>query len=126
MAVIKAFLLFLTGGSGYILLELLWRGRSHVSMFFAGGVCFLLLGQLGRLPISLPLRGLLGAGIITGVELLTGLLVNRQYQVWDYRHLPYHFHGQICLLYSLLWIPVSIMALVLYRWLDKILNVILL
>ena len=94
-------------------------------MFFAGGVCFLLLGQLNKLGFPLPLRGLLGAGIITGVELLAGLLVNRQYQVWDYRHLPFNFHGQICLRFFLLWIPVSIFAMALYRWLNGKLNLIL-
>ena len=118
MGIIKAFLLFLSGGTGYILLEFLWRGWSHVSMFFAGGICFLLLGQLSNRSLPLPLRGLVGAGIITTVELLTGLLVNRQYQVWDYRHLPYNFHGQICLRFFLLWIPISILAMLLYRWLN--------
>ena len=126
MAVIKGFSLFLSGGSGYILLEFLWRGRSHVSMFFAGGVCFLLLGQLDKLHIPIIMKVFLGAAVITAVELLTGLLVNQQYQVWDYRHLPYNFRGQICLRYFLLWIPVSILAMVLYRWLCEKFNAILL
>ena len=39
-------MLFLLGGTGYVLMELLYRGRSHYSMFLAGGVCFLLLGKL--------------------------------------------------------------------------------
>ena len=30
-------LCFLLGGAGYVLIELLWRGRSHFSMFIAGG-----------------------------------------------------------------------------------------
>ena len=113
--------MFLAGGTGYVLLELLWRGRSHISMFFAGGVCFLLLGLLNharpRLPLAL--RCLVGAGIITMVELAVGLLANRDYGVWDYRRLPYNFFGQICLGYSLLWIPVSLGAMGLYALLEK-------
>ena len=101
--------------------ELLWRGWSHGSMFLAGGTCFLLLGKLEqacpRLP--LPLRGAAGALVITSIELLAGLLFNRDYHVWDYRGLPANFHGQICLSFSLLWIPLSLGAMVLYRILDK-------
>lgn len=102
-------------------LELLWRGWSHGSMFLAGGSCFLLLGKLDQTKPRLPppLRAVAGAGIITGVELLTGLLANRDYSVWDYRHIPFNYHGQICLPFSLLWIPISMGAMVIYKTLDN-------
>ena len=121
MGILKCILFFGIGGTGYMALEWLWRGWSHGSMFLAGGCCFLLLGKLNavqpRLP--LPLRGLAGAGIITMVELLAGLLFNREYRVWDYRHLPLNFHGQICLRFFLLWIPISLLAMYLYGHLDR-------
>ncbi len=90
-------------------------------MFLAGGICFLLLGKLSEVRPRLPLalRCLVGAGIITCVELAVGLLANRSYRVWDYRHMPFNFHGQVCLIYSLLWIPVSFGAMLLYRLLAK-------
>lgn len=115
----KPLFLFSCGGLGYVGLELLWRGWSHPTMFFAGGTCFLLLGRLDRLPISPSAKAVTGAGVITGVELLTGLLVNRRYQIWDYRDAPCNFLGQVCLPYTLLWIPVSLGAICLYRWLVK-------
>ena len=89
-------------------------------MFAAGGICFLLLGELDRrLPrLSLPTRAAMGAGVVTAVELAVGLLANRDHSVWDYRTLPLNFLGQICLPYSLLWIPVSLGAAELYRRLD--------
>ena len=118
MAIGRKVGLFFLGGAGYVGLELLWRGRSHVSMFAAGGVCFLLLGRLQRTRLSPELGCILGAGIITGVELLTGLLVNRTYRVWDYRQMPLNFLGQICLPFSLLWVPVSLGAMALYRLLE--------
>ena len=97
-------------------LELLWRGRSHGSMFAAGGTCFLLLGELGkRESIPLAVKALAGAAAITAVELITGLLVNRDHRVWDYRRMPANFKGQICLPYSLLWIPVSTAGLLLHQ-----------
>lgn len=112
--------LFYLGGSAYMGLELLWRGRSHGSMFLAGGLCFLLIGQLGQVRprIPVPLRALVGAGIVTMVELGAGLLFNRDYQVWDYRDQPLNFHGQICPLFTILWIPVSLAAIWLYGLLD--------
>ena len=115
LAVIYQTFLFLVGGSGYVGLELLWRGRSHISMFLAGGLCFLHLGQLDRTRLSFSAKCLLGAVIITAVELLAGLLTNRDHQVWDYRQMPFNFLGQVCLSYSLLWIPVSFGAMLLYR-----------
>ena len=117
----KQMLLFSAGGLTYVGMELLWRGRSHISMFFAGGTCFLLLGKLNKLRPQLPLlvRGSLGALTITQVELLTGLLVNRQYTVWDYRDAPLNFLGQVCLPYSLLWIPLSLLGMELHGLLDK-------
>ena len=119
MAVLYQIFLFLVGGSGYVGLEFLWRGRSHISMFIAGGVCFLLLGQLDRAKFSPSVKCLVGAVVITLVELLAGLLANRDHRVWDYRQMPYNFLGQICLGYSLLWIPVSFGAMWLYRLLAQ-------
>ena len=90
-------------------------------MFLAGGLCFLLLGQLNRVKprLPLPLRCLLGAGIITFIELAAGLLANRDYRVWDYRLMPFNYHGQVCLSYSLLWIPVSLGGMALYSFLES-------
>ena len=119
MAIFYQALLFLVGGSGYVGMELLWRGRSHISMFLAGGICFLILGTIDRAKLSPWAKCLLGAAVITAVELLIGLLANRDYRVWDYRRMPCNFLGQICLSYSLLWVPVSFGAMLLYRLLNK-------
>ena len=100
-------------------LELLWRGWTHGSMFFAGGSSFLLLGEMNKHPAPLLVKGLVGATAITSVELLTGLLVNRRYGVWDYRRMPLNFRGQVCLPFFLLWIPVSLGAMVLYKVAEK-------
>ena len=111
--------LFTFGGLGYMGVELLWRRRTHSSMFLAGGSCFLLLGQIHKATPSVPLRAFLGSAAITGVELLTGLALNRDHKVWDYRALPLNFRGQICLPYSLLWMPLSLLGGQLYGFLTK-------
>ena len=113
--------LFLLGGTGYVTLELLYRGRSHISMFLAGGLCFLLLGRLEKGYPRLPgaVRPVLGAVIITLVELATGLLFNRDYRVWDYRGLPGNLWGQVCPRFFLLWIPLAWAAGKLYRLAEE-------
>ncbi len=121
MNLFRKCVLFYVGGFAYMVLEFLWRGYSHGSMFLLGGLCFLLVGgcvaKLTRLPLALRL--ILGACVITALELATGLLVNRDFRVWDYRRLPYNFLGQISLQFSLLWIPLSLAAMVLYNWMLK-------
>lgn len=113
--------LFFLGGAGYVGLELLWRQRSHSSMFVLGGICFLALGELDErsAPLPPPLRIAAGAGIVTALELITGLLVNRRHDIWDYSALPGNFMGQICLPFTLLWIPVSALAMALHRRLSR-------
>ena len=121
MGIFRKTLLFYLGGCAYLGLELLWRGWSHGSMFLAGGICFLLIGHLNEVEPRLPLWGqaLAGAGIITMVELAFGLAVNRDFAVWDYRGMPLNFLGQICLPFTLLWIPVSLAAVALYGFLSR-------
>ena len=118
LKIFKHAALFTLGGAAYVGLELLWRGRSHASMFLAGGGSFVLLGKLRTRALPLPARAAAGAGVITGVELVTGLLVNRDFHVWDYRQMPMQFLGQICVPYMLLWAPLSLGAMELYRLLD--------
>ena len=101
-------ILGLTGGLGYYCIELAWRGWSHPSMVAVGGLCF---WGMGRLP-DRPLwqRALLGAGLITGVEFLSGCVLNLwlRWAVWDYSRLPGNLLGQICLPYSLMWCLLAI------------------
>ena len=119
----KTCALFALGGGSYVALEHLWRGRSHSSMFLAGGTAFLLLGKLSQArQLPRALRAVAGAGVITAVELTTGVLFNRRWQVWDYRGLPGNYLGQICPGFSLLWIPVAAAGEALYTTAERTLN----
>lgn len=113
----KAVVLFLTGGAAYYLVEILWRGHSHISMFILGGICFVLVGCINEfLPWSMGIvqQSLIGATIITVCEFITGLIVNvwLGMGVWDYSNLPFNIMGQICLPFFLAWIPLSCVAIV--------------
>ena len=111
----KNAVLFYLGGTAYMTLEFAWRGRSYGSMFLLGGVCSLTLGKIGGFRLPAAAKAALGTGAITGLELLAGLAVNRDFAVWDYRAMPLNFRGQICLPYCLLWLPLSIVGMALYQ-----------
>lgn len=99
----KLLVTFAAGGVGYCALETLWRGRTHPSMALCGGTVLAVFTKMvrrGGSRLGLCLRG---CALITGCELLCGLVFNRDRQVWDYSHLPGNFRGQICPLFSALW-----------------------
>jgi uncharacterized membrane protein len=111
-------ILFCTGGTVYVLLEILFRGYSHWTMFILGGLCFLIIGAinevLGRNTPLFP-QMCLGSLVITTLEFLTGCVVNIElgWDVWDYSDMPLNFMGQICLPFSIIWFFVSLLAIVL-------------
>lgn len=118
----KYLVLMATGGLLYVVLEMVWRGRSHWTMFLLGGICFICLGLINEiLPWRMAMwkQILIGTGIITVLEFLTGCAVNLWlgWNVWNYNGLPGNILGQICPQYCLLWLPVSLAGIVLDDWL---------
>lgn len=117
------------GGLLYILMEVAWRGRSHWTMFFLGGLCFIRLGLINEvLPWDMPLwqQVVIGAGIITVLEFMTGCVVNLWlgWGVWDYSNMTGNVLGQICPQYCLLWMPVSLCGIIMddclrYWWWNE-------
>lgn len=115
--ILKLCILALIGGITYVLIELAWRGYSHISMFILGALCFVLLGGINEfLPWELGFvwQMLIGAGIVTILELIVGIVVNvwLGFEVWDYSNLPFNFMGQICLPFSFAWTLLSGVAIV--------------
>lgn len=110
--ILKYLFLFSFGGIVYLLIELLWRGYSHWSMFILGGACFVLLGLMNQQytrQIPLFIQMLFGAFIITALEFIAGCILNiwLGLNVWDYSNMPYNIMGQICLPYMILWFLLS-------------------
>lgn len=119
----KAFVLAAVGGALYYFIEFTYKsivggGITHWSMALLGGLMFLLIGAINEyVPwnLSVIIQGVIGSLIITLCELLVGLVVNLHFelQVWDYSDLPLNVLGQICLPFSLLWILLAIVAIIL-------------
>lgn len=124
MRMAKLSIYFLIGGLLYTGLELCWRGWTHGSMFLLGGLCFVLLEQIGKSRWPFWMQMLLGMGTITALEFLSGLLINRflGLAVWDYSDRRFQLLGQICLGYSLLWLPVSGMGLLCARGMGRLMG----
>lgn len=114
---IKMFALFVIGGLIYFVLEMLFRGRSHWTMVVVGGVCFLICGAINEIfdyDMSLLKQGMICAALVTGVELVAGIIINlwMGLNVWDYSNMPLNLFGQICLPFSLLWVGLGIVAVI--------------
>ena len=117
MRTVKWAILSATGGMLYYCIEMLWRGYSHWTMTVLGGLCFLIIGGINEyfswdMPIGL--QGVIGSVVITSLEFSAGCVLNvwLGLGIWDYSEIPLNIFGQVCLPYSLLWIPLSIVAVV--------------
>ena len=113
----KFLALFLIGGAVYFGIECLWRGWSHWTMFILGGLCFVIIGGLNEFyGWEMPFwkQCLIGAAVITALEFAVGVIVNKRlgWAVWDYSHMPLNICGQICLPFSLIWVALSGVAVV--------------
>lgn len=121
-AILKHAVLALCGGCVYFLIEMAWRGHSHWTMAVLGGACFVLIGDINEfIPWNMPLilQGAIGSGIVTVLELVSGIILNLWLGlgIWDYSNMPFNLLGQICLPFTLLWVALSIVAVVLDDWL---------
>ncbi len=110
----------LTGGFVYCLIEILFRGYTHVSMFLLGGICLVSIGLIRRHFAGQPLakRMLCSCAVITVLEFLCGLIVNLwlRLSVWDYSGMPGNLLGQICLSYSAAWCLLALPAMAVDRF----------
>ena len=116
--------LFFVGATIYVIIENLYRGYSHWTMFLLGGICFIALGLINEvIPWDMPLllQMFIGGVIITVLEFITGCVVNiwLGWNVWDYSELPFNLWGQISLFSSIVWVGLSLVGIVLddfIRW----------
>ena len=108
--------LFIFGGFAYGLIEILYKGSSHISMFIAGGLSFWLIGLLdeGKKNPPLIMQMILSGVIVTIIEFVTGIVVNLRMglNVWNYVDIPFNIAGQVCLIFSIIWAFLSVLAIV--------------
>ena len=117
----KGYIIFIIGGAGYMLLEILWRGYTHISMGILGGFCLLMILTVDKIMQGSPiyLKAIVCALGITAAEFITGVLLNMvlKLSVWDYSNMPFNVLGQICPAFTVIWFVLSLIVL----WISKIL-----
>lgn len=123
MKISKMVILTVIGGLLYMIIELLFRGHTHWTMFIVGGVCGYGVGELDEvLPWEMPfiLQCILGGLLITAIEFIAGCIINLWlgWNVWDYSQLPFNVLGQVCLLFSLLWVAVCAVWIPTYDYIN--------
>ena len=121
----KVVLLFVFGGLMYMGVEILFRGYTHFSMFFVGGLCFVLVGGINeKLPWNMAFvsQMMIASFLVTVVEFIAGVILNLLLGlgVWDYSALPYNLLGQISLIFSVGWFFLSAIGILLDDWLRYI------
>ena len=106
---------FVLGAIGYAAIEIIWRGRTHWSMMIAGGICFIIFSIVAETmqDKGMLLKAVVCALGVTVVEFIFGLVFNLWLGmgVWDYSNMPLNLMGQICPLFSLMWVGVAIVFL---------------
>lgn len=122
MTLFKHFILFGIGAFLYLFIEILYRGHTHWTMGVLGGACFVLIGLINEVftwNTPIWLQGAIGSLIVTGLEFISGLILNVRLElsIWDYSQMPFNFKGQICLYFTIAWFFVSIVAIVADDWL---------
>lgn len=112
------------GGATYVALEVIWRGYSHLTMLVLAAMVFIIVGLLNEVwswQTSLALQVAAGTALATALEFITGCIVNLWlgWAVWDYSDMPGNLLGQICPQYTALWLPLTLVAILLddyIRW----------
>lgn len=124
MIIIEYIFIYAFGAGLYCGLEILYRGWTHWSMFIVGGACFLFMYLISGAAIPLWSKWLSSAAMISTLELLSGLVLNvfLGLRVWDYSANAFNVAGQICPLFSLIWLLLSIPGIALCSYLRPLLQ----
>ena len=124
MELLRSFEVFCTGALGYGVIELAFRGHTHITMGILGGICFLFISILNKYRKDFK-RGLIlsvcSALFITAAEAAMGYFLNIKMglNIWSYSETPFNLAGQICLRFSLAWVAVSYGAMIVSGINDK-------
>lgn len=121
--IIKPAVLFSTGGTIYLIIEILWRALrgstpTHWSMFILGGLCFLAIGSINEYfswETPFCVQAIIGTIVVLALEFVFGCVLNLWLGlgIWDYSDTPCNILGQVCLPFSVAWLFLVAIAIVL-------------
>ena len=116
--ILKNVVLFGVGMITYMLIEQIYRGYTFFEMGICGGIAIIILDKINNYiswDMDILLQGCIGSAIITGMEFIIGnlSLAGVLPKMWDYSNVWMNYKGIICLPFSLIWIVLSICAIML-------------
>lgn len=130
----KNFTIFTLMGICYIFIEVAFSsivslkpaliGQSSLWMFLVGGLLGVVLGKMNEIKttrnLMYPFNILAGASMITFIELVSGVILNRWlgFDIWDYSKAKYNFLGQIDLVHSTCWVILTPFVF----WVDDVMK----
>ena len=130
----KRVILFSILGSIFLLVEYVFRCISYdmnffhpalLLMFFIGGICALLIGEMNEVVwinnnFNIFWQSIMGMFIILIIEFISGLIVNvlLGLRVWDYSQIPLNLYGQVCIPFAALWFAMCPLGF----WIDDMLR----
>lgn len=112
-------------GCIYIMLELLWRGHTHWTMFVCAGLCGLVMANVNnnllKFDTDFRIQVVVSALCCTIFEFLFGIIFNGDFTIWDYRGMwgTIHWLGdQVNIFFFCIWLLISIFALPFLDWMQ--------
>ena len=115
LRIIQLLIIFILCGTVYSIMEILFKGSergTHWSMFVLSGLAGVIfidgLNNVFSYEMDLILQAMICSVMITIWEYFTGNIFNLDYQIWDYRNIPFNIDGQVCLPFTILWFFLSI------------------
>ncbi len=116
--------IFIFSGTAYVLLEMLCRGYSHITMWVLGGICGVIIALVNndiflssKTPFEIQVAFCATCCVLG--EYIFGIIFNRDFTIWDYREIPGTFaDGQLNIFFILLWIVICIFAIPLLDWIE--------
>lgn len=114
--VFRKIILFLVGFCVYITIECLFRSYSYPLMGICGGIMLIVLDEFNNRiswDMDILAQGCLGSIVITLIEFIIGksLKILSLPPMWDYSNIPFNIDGIICLPFSIIWILLSIVGI---------------
>lgn len=115
--IIKNIILFAVGYCVYIAIEVTYRGFSYPLMGLCGGLALMIMDKINDYiswDVDIIIQGSIGSIIVTFFELIIGeISLHTDFLpiMWDYSNVLLNYDGVICLPFSLIWIGLSIIGI---------------
>lgn len=90
----------------------------YVLAFIVGIFIFLINNTILEFDTDFLIQDLYCTAFATVMELIFGLTFNKDHSIWDYSNMFLNYKGQICLLFTLIWMIICGLSLILLDWID--------